>query len=165
MPRLKSLGWLVVHTLIALLGTAIVSTPFMKLIRPHSIFTILAKEYLIGCTCAFILGVALQHKWWTPVAKWTWCVPTIWLALRVVSVTTFVGPHVSLWSQFSGSGCSFGFRNVGCRNWFLFTIPFVRCVSYSLGSCVSLRRPAMRTREARKHILETSSESGETLLR
>jgi len=43
----------------------------------------------------------------------------------------------SLLFQFSGEACVNGVRPIGCINWFVFTIPFVRSVFYSLGANVS----------------------------
>jgi hypothetical protein len=43
----------------------------------------------------------------------------------------------NLWFEFSGLGCSEGIRSVECRNFFIFTIPLLRGLSYSLGAYLS----------------------------
>jgi hypothetical protein len=39
----------------------------------------------------------------------------------------------------SGTACEHGLQAIGCRNWFLFTIPAVRTISYSLGAWLCWR--------------------------
>ena len=67
--------------------------------------------------------------WRNEAAKWAWVLPTAWFGLRLALV---LGGGSSVY-QLSGSGCAYGARSPDCLNFFLFTIPFMRGLSYSLG--------------------------------
>ena len=60
--------------------------------------------------------------------------PAVWFALKLLLA---LGKG-SLLFQFSGEACVNGVRPIGCINWFVFTIPFVRSF-YSLGAYVASR--------------------------
>jgi len=112
MPRaLKFFGFLVINVVVALIGTAIVDSTIGKVFPAHSLVTVLWKEWILSMVCAVFIGFGISF----------------FLAIGSGAV----------WSQFCGTGCANGIRSVECRNFFVFTIPFIRSVSYSLGAYVS----------------------------
>jgi hypothetical protein len=60
---------------------------------------------------------------------------------EVLSSTTqsVFAANNGVWYQFSGLGCGNGIRALECRNFFLFTVPFIRGVAYSFGAFISER--------------------------
>jgi hypothetical protein len=141
--RLKFVFFLIVNVVIAIFGTAIFETAVGKLFRPHSLSGWLWKEWTLSIVCAACLGLAVHRIWKTSAAKWTWVLPSFWFLIRIVPALLSTTDHSVLvadngiWFQFFGLGCSNGFRALQCLNFFVFTIPFVRAVAYSLGSGIS----------------------------
>ncbi len=140
--RLRFCVWLILHTIVAVLGTAVLDTAFGKVFHPHSLAAILWKEWILSLTCAAFIGFFMWRTWRVSAAMWVWALPSLWFALRFLSVlSTSQGQSVlvggGLWDQFSGAACDGGLRALGCRNFFVFTIPFVRGVFYSVGAGLS----------------------------
>ena len=141
--RFKFISFVVANVVIALLGTAISATAVGKLIRAHSLSGVLWKEWALSLVCAFFLGFAVRRLWNTSAAKWTWILPSLWFLFRLVPVLLSSGNQSVLahkngiWFQLSGLGCEFGMRALDCLNFFVFTIPFIRAVAYSLGAYVA----------------------------
>jgi hypothetical protein len=74
----------------------------------------------------------MWRTWRSRVAFWTWVLPTLWFGFGVKLILAIgQGP---LLFQFSGEACVDGVRSIGCINWFVFSIPLVRSVFYSLGA-------------------------------
>ena len=140
---LKFTGLLIVNVGVALVGTAIIDTAEGKLLPTQSLGGILWKEWILSIICAASIGFGVWRTWRTAVAKWTWVIPTAWFGIRLF----FAIGSGQLWSQFSGTGCADGINSIECRNFFVFTIPLIRGVSYSGGAYMSSlvstgRRPA-----------------------
>jgi len=134
MPRaLKFFGFLVINVVVALIGTAIVDSTIGKVFPAHSLVTVLWKEWILSIVSAVFIGFGMWRTWRSDAAKWTWVLPTVWFGIRFFLA---IGSG-AVWSQFCGTGCANGIRSVECRNFFVFTIPFIRSVSYSLGAYVS----------------------------
>lgn len=77
-------------------------------------------------------------------AMWVWILPSLWFALRFLPALFASQSHSALiggrlWGQFSGAACEGGTRALGCINFFVFTIPFVRGVLYSVGALFASR--------------------------
>ncbi|SRR6266567_5457948 len=130
---LKFFGLLVVHVVVALIGTAILETAIGKVFPAHSLVAVLWKEWILSVACAAFIGFGMWRTWRSDLAKWAWLLTTVWFGLRLILA---IGSG-AVWFQFSGSGCGNGIRSVECQNFFVFTIPFIRGVSYSLGAYVS----------------------------
>ena len=134
---------LFLNILIAMLATELLATGIRQLIHPHSITTVLMKMWTLDILCAAGLGLSIYRIWRTQAAVWTWVLPTVWFLLRFVPAALAGGGHSVLvenrgiLSQFSGSECIEGLQSMGCRNYFVFTIPMVRCASFSLGALLA----------------------------
>jgi len=136
---LRFCGALILHTIVALFGTAVLETAIGKAFRPHSLAAVLWKEWTLSLLCAGFIGFFMWRTWRLGAATWVWVLPGVWFGLRFVlalfashSPSALVGG--GLWGQFSGAACDGGLRVLGCRNFFVFTIPFVRGVAYSVGA-------------------------------
>jgi hypothetical protein len=129
----KSFGLLVVNIVVAVIGTAILTTAFGKGFHGHSLSAILWREYVLSIGCAAFIGFGMWRTWRSHLAFWTWVLPALWFAAKFL-LAIRAG---SLLFQFSGKACVEGVRPIGCINWFVFTMPFIRSVFYSLGAYVS----------------------------
>ena len=140
-PRvLIFVGALLLNTCIALLCTPLLKAGIGNTFHPHSFSGLLWKWWTLDLLCAAGLGFAISRLWRSRSALWTWVLPVLWFALGFAALpggnqSVLVGK--SVWSQFSGSECVSGLQSLGCRKFFLFTLPLVRGVSYSLGVYIS----------------------------
>jgi hypothetical protein len=138
-PRaLIFVGALVLNICIALLGTPLLEAGIGKMFHPHSFAALLWKWWALDFLCAAGLGFSISRLWRSKAAAWTWVLPVLWFALRFVPAALSDGNQSvlvghSVWSRFSGSDCISGLPSLGCRTFFLFTLPLVRGVAYSVG--------------------------------
>jgi hypothetical protein len=139
---LKFCGALILHMIVALIGTAILEGVIGKAFRPQTLAGVLWKEWTLSLLCAAFVGFFMWRTWRVNAAMWVWILTGVWLGLKLVPA--FLGSDAQsalvgggLWSQFSGTACDGGVRTLGCRNFFVFTIPFIRGVAYSVGAYLS----------------------------
>ena len=145
LSALKFFGQLVVNIIVAVIGTAILTTAIGKALPVHSLDAILWKEWSLSIGCAAVIGFAMWPTWRSRAAPWTWVLPTLWFGVKFV-LAIGRGP---LLFQFSGEACVDGVRPGGCINWFVFSIPFVRSIFYSLGAyAASVFRDARHPEDA-----------------
>jgi hypothetical protein len=133
------------HLLVAVIGTAMITTSLGKMFHPKSLAGIISKEWVLSILCATVIGLLMYRTWrWRP-AVWVWIVPAVWLAFGVLMLLPSAYSHSvlvsgsGLWYQLSGSDCAHRVSQFGCRNFFLFTVPFIRSVAYSFGTLVGIR--------------------------
>lgn len=121
----------------AIFGPVIVETSIWKLFPFHSASGVVLREWCLSVTLAAGMGLLMYRTWQSTTAKWTWILPTLWFSFGTL---TFFWLHPSnvffsgntFWDNFSGSGCSV--RRGTCRDFFAFTVPFIRAVAYSAGA-------------------------------
>jgi hypothetical protein len=144
-PRsVKFSGILILNVLMAVLGTAALEAEIGSVIRPHSIVGLLWKWWSLDLFCAALIGFLVWRRWKTQASKWTWAVPAVWFGLRFFFAlmsheqqSVLVGGR-GIWYQFSGADCQNGYRaGSGCVNYWAFTAPCVRGISYSIGAYLS----------------------------
>jgi hypothetical protein len=134
MDWLRKLGAFLLNIVIAIFGTAIVTSPFAFFLRPHTIQAVLLKGYVTSVVVAALVGFLVYRRWGSSSAKWVSVVGLCWFAFRLF---TLLGGGVSgLWPEMSGMGCVIGVRNLACMNWLVFTLPTLRLISYSLGAWI-----------------------------
>ena len=128
------------HLLVAVIGTAMITRSFGKLLHPRSVGGVIAGEWAMSIVCAAVIGLLMYRMWrWRP-AIWVWIIPAVWLALGTFMIwpsahrQSVLGPGGGLWYEINGSACVNGIRDRGCRTFFGFTIPFIRAVAYSIGT-------------------------------
>ena len=131
----RSVVVIVGHTLVALIGTAIVSNLFWRFFQASSVGGVIRKEYFLSLVCSAALGALNYRTWHSRWGCWVWIVPTAWFCLGVVSLL----PAGKVWYELSGAGCADNASPLACRYFFLFTIPFVRSIAYSVGTLVGSR--------------------------
>jgi len=155
-------GGLVLNTCIALLCTPLLEAGVGKMFQPHSLSGLLWKWWSLDFLCAAGLGFSISRFWRSGSAVWTWVLPVLWFTVRFVPIAlsgenqSVLLDH-SVWSQFSGSGCTTGMQSLGCQNFFLFTLPLIRGIAYSLGAFLSLMLTAYSKRLAEIAIVEQTA--------
>lgn len=134
MPKpLRFRVWLILHTILAILGAASLENALGQAFHPHSLAAMLWKEWILSLVGAALIGFFMWRKWGGSAAMWVWVLPGLWFAF-----VSLVSLRQSLWGRLSGTACSGGFHMRGCVMFFVSTIPFVRGVSYSVGAGLCL---------------------------
>ena len=128
---LRFLGLLVVHTVVAIIGTAIAEGAIWRLVPAHSVVGVLWNACIFGTTLATLIGFGMWRTWRTSSAKWVWVLPAIWFAFG------FLIRHGDVW----GGLFSIRSRSVlaapDTRSFFVFTVPLLRSSFYSAGASIS----------------------------
>ena len=131
LSALRFFGLLLLIVIVAVVGTAILDTGMGRAIPSHTIVAVFCKEMALSVVCATLIGFGMWRTWRSEAAKWTWVVPLLWFAFGLL----FVTGH-GIWGPFSVSSAI----NVGAaemRSFFLFTIPLIRALAYSVGAYIS----------------------------
>jgi hypothetical protein len=144
--HLRWLGFLALNTALAIFATPIFEGALYRAIPVHTISAILWKEWCLDITCATLIGFLMYRTWKSSSTKWVWVIPTLWFGFGVLVNGGLRHTDTVLYqdsafrhflTQFSGTDCKNGSRSPGCLNFFLFSVPFVRAVFYSIGGAVS----------------------------
>jgi len=130
----NTLFWLL-NLVVALFGTAVVETPLSRLFHPHTITDVLVRTYVLSALIAFVLGFFVYRQWKSSMAKWVGLGGLCWFLFG-----TFLSVgRGSLWHRMSGTACEYGLQSIGCRYFFVFTLPTLRTVMYSVGAWLCWR--------------------------
>lgn len=133
MRALKFGGLLLVNLAVAVIGTAILDTALWRVISSHSVAAIVWKEFIFSIVCAALIGFGMWRTWRNSAAKWTWILPAVWFAFGYLTIAG----HGDAWGRLSGFGSRSVLSAPDVRMFFLFTVPLVRAVSYSVGAYLS----------------------------
>ena len=133
MGGLKFGGLLLVNLAVAVIGTAILDTALWRVISSHSVAVMVSKEFVFSIVCAAFIGFGMWRTWRNSAAKWTWVLPTVWFAFGYLTIAG----HGDVWGRLSGFGSESVLSAPDVRSFFLFTVPLVRAVSYSVGAYLS----------------------------
>jgi hypothetical protein len=123
---LRFLGLLIVHTAVAIIGSAIVESAIWKAVPAHSVVGVLWKECGLSIICATLIGFGMWRTWRTSAAKWAWVFPAVWFTFG------FLIRHGDVWGGLFGLRSGSNLAPPDTRSFFLFTVPLVRAVSYLL---------------------------------
>jgi hypothetical protein len=131
---MKNVGILLGHTLVALLGTAILTNPLWRLFHSNSAGGVIRKEWILSVTCSSALGFLMYGMSRSRLGIWVWVLPTVWFVLGALSLLA----SGRWWYQLSGSDCVNRVTNLGCAHFFSYTVPFIRSIAYSIGTLVGV---------------------------
>jgi hypothetical protein len=98
----KLFGLLVVNVVVAVIGTATLTIAVGQALHPHSLGAILWKEWSLSIGCAAAIGFGMWRTWRSPVAHWTWVIPTLWFGAKFILA---IG-EVRCWFNFLGKRAS-----------------------------------------------------------
>src|SRR4051794_36341946 len=141
---LKFCALLVANFAVALMGPAVLDATIGRVIPAHTLATVLWKVWSLNILFAAVIGFGMWRSWQTKAAIWTWTVPTLWLAIFIFAFVNSgqssvfsPSPTSQVASLFSGRECVYNNSAVGCRYFFVCTVPFIRGVAYSVGAFLS----------------------------
>jgi hypothetical protein len=158
MRLLRKVGPYFGHLLTAVFGTAILSTGFGKLFHPASIIGVIWKEWVLDIVLGGLLGSLAYRISRSKVALWVWVLPSAWFLVRVLSLIpvrqslSALSVNTGLWYEISGQDCVHRLSDMGCSNFFAFTVPLIRSIGYSLGTLIcmfTLRRVTRDSTESK----------------
>jgi hypothetical protein len=139
MRTLKFCGLLLVNLSVSVIGTAILDTALWRVVPSHLVAEIVWKEFTFSIVCAAFIGFGMWRTWRNSAAKWTWILPAVWFAFGYLTIAG----RGDVWGRLSGFGSGSVLSAPDVRSFFLFTVPLIRAVSYSVGAYFSsLRYPA-----------------------
>ncbi len=158
---LRWMGILLLHTLTALIGTAIVATPVERLWRPQTTSGVVMREWILSVTIALALGIFNQSAKKSRPGLYVWILPTglaaVWsLAFVSIPRNSVLQPTSSFTDVFSGRTCSLTGYSPECRAWIIFSISAARGICYSVGGLVGLK--------LHDHLKQTTAKSTEPSL-
>jgi hypothetical protein len=120
-------------TLFAVLGTAGIEAVVGPLYRPHSGHSAILKAWTLDVVVASLLGVIVQLSLKNTTMNWAWVLPAAAFSVRASSYAVSAG---NLFGHFSGQACAVELQGTPCTDFFLFTVPLIRGLSYSVGGVI-----------------------------
>ncbi len=135
---LRAGGTFLANALAAWIGTAILESLASSAIRPftHSRSSTVIREWICSIVLAALIGVLVQQRWKTSTAKWVWVAGLLWFTFGLAGGLGF--PIGSPWRTFSGMACV-ETQGIPCIQFWDFTVPLIRCASYSIAACLAIR--------------------------
>jgi hypothetical protein len=77
-------AWLILHTMLAIFGTAVLETTFGNVFHPHSLGAFLYKQWTLSVLCATFVGFFMWRIWRVTAAIWVWVLPSLWFAFKLL---------------------------------------------------------------------------------
>jgi hypothetical protein len=128
---LRFVGFLMVHTVIAIIGTAIVEHAIWSVVPAQSVVGILWKECILSTICATSIGFGVRRIWQTSAAKRSWILPAVWFTFG------FLTSHGDVWGGIFGLHSGSALVAPDTKSFLVFTVPLLRAAFYSVGASVS----------------------------
>jgi hypothetical protein len=128
-----------VNTLIAVFGTAVAESPVAHVFRPQTGLGVIRREWITSVVVAGALGFLVQRSLKVGGGKWSWILPSVFFLLGVLLDFR----SSAALGLFSGHDCAMDLGSIGCRDFLLFTVPFIRGLAYSAGAVLA-GRPLLR---------------------
>jgi hypothetical protein len=142
MARFRLVGYVVLNTLVALIGPALVSSIFPPF-HPHTGLGIIEKAWITSIVFAGFLGVVAVRAVLlnaANTAEWAWVIPAVIFLWRGLIYTLTKGTGFA--THFSGYDCAIGPQKHDCTEFLAVTIPLVRGLSYSAAARLASRNVA-----------------------
>ena len=136
MNRLRVIGNILLDTLAAIFGTALLSSAIPHLV-PHSGADVIWRVWIVSTVLASLLGILAARYRAAGTEVWAWLIPAGVFACRALLYA--FGRRTGLVTRFSGYDCAIGLQKPDCTDFFAFTVPFIRGAAYSTAALVTLR--------------------------
>jgi hypothetical protein len=92
------------------------------------------REWACSIVFATLIAIIIQTRRRTATAKWVWAAGALWF---VFGLSGGLGlPVDNPWLTFSGIACSES-PGIPCMQFWIFTVPVVRSVAYSIASALA----------------------------
>ncbi len=101
----------------------------------HSKVFLVLTDCLFAALAAAMIAISLHLVWRLVQARWAWVLFLLWFgsgAAFYLLVAAPHGPGSDFWKHFSGFNCALRGGRAACYDFFIFTVPLLRGVSYSL---------------------------------
>lgn len=125
-----------------------------SILGPHSRLVVATTDLLFAVLGAFLIALVVHLCLKMTMAQWAWIMFLIWFACGVVEYLVMSSPSVMVskppfWLHFSGVNCVVRGGRAACYDFFIFSVPLLRGVSYSLAILIWRRLlPKLRMRFA-----------------
>ena len=130
---LRFVGSLLINLTVAVIGTAILDTEVRRVIPTHTVAAIVWKEIILSVVCAAFIGFFMWRTWRSSAAKWIWVLAALWFVFGYLAIAR----SANVWGRLSGLSSGSVLSAPDVRGFFIFTVPFIRAISYSLGAYIS----------------------------
>lgn len=128
---LRFLGLLIAHTVVAIIGPAIVEHAIWTLVPAHSVVGLLWKEIILGALSAACIGFGIWRAWRSSVAKWTWVLAVPWFVFGFLMV------HGNVFGNLLPPPSGSVLAGPDASGFLAFSVPLIRTIFYSLGAHIS----------------------------
>jgi hypothetical protein len=138
----RAAGVFILDLVGAVIVPAILEGTVWRIVPVHSPQAVIVKEWCFDLIVAAFMGFMMYRAWRSATSKWAWTLPALWFAFRAVPYAARVHASVlsenqSFFSQFFGGSCAA--QEMDCRNFFAFSMPLIRSISYSLAALFASR--------------------------
>jgi hypothetical protein len=140
---LRAVGIFILDLLGAVIVPAILEGAVWRILPAHSLITVVVKEWCLDLAVAAFMGSMMYRVWRSGTSKWAWTLPALWFAFRAVPYAAHSHPEsvlshdASWWAHFSGGSCAS--PAMDCRDFFAFSVPLIRSISYSVAASITSR--------------------------
>jgi hypothetical protein len=140
---LRSTGILVLDILGAVLVPAILEGSVWRIVPMRSLTGVLVKEWCLDLAVAAFMGSMMYRVYRSSTSKWVWTLPALWFAFRAIPYVarsqtgSVLSQNEGFWTHFSGAACAS--RAMDCLDFYAFSVPLIRSVSYAAAASVTSR--------------------------
>ena len=133
----RGVGVFLLNVVVAVLGTAVLESPFEHYAHVFSLRESLLLMDLLTAAFAFGVGYSVYWRWQPAASKWAWIAGVCWLGQRAIFPPD--GNHVVIWEMHATNSVFLDVERLG--NWSVYTLPFLRTTFYSVGAYCCSRPP------------------------
>lgn len=134
----RIMGGLFINAALAQFGGTAVEFVFRRVRSTcgfHSRSTLVISDILFAVVAAFIIALLAHLTINARMAQWTWIPFVIWFAYGaaeyVMTPSSSIMMVKSFWPHFSGLNCAIKGGPASCYDFFIFSVPVLRGLSYS----------------------------------
>jgi hypothetical protein len=133
MNRIRTALGFILNSAFAVVGPEIIGWPLLQQIPSSSPSEVIAKACVGNPLIAAVLGVLVQKLTQSKVVRWAWPLPLLSLAIGLL--VRYLSGGAALTARFTGLACTDPIHTWDqCRDFFVFTLPILRAVPYSLAA-------------------------------
>lgn len=139
----RAAGCFILDLFGAVLVPAMLEGSIWRALPVHTPTGVVVKVWSLDLATAAFVGFMMYRVWRSGTSKWVWIVPALWFALRALpfaahsQARSVLWTNETFWAHFLGGSCAS--RAMDCGDFFAFTVPFIRSLSYSLAATVASR--------------------------
>jgi len=147
MSRVRLIGNVVLDTIFAVFGTAVLASGIPRSV-PHSGADVIWRAWIVSTVIAGLLGILATRYRAAGTEVWAWLIPA---GVFVCRASLYAFNRSGLVTHFSGYDCAIGLQKSDCTDFLVFAVPLIRAASYSTAALLT-RRAATRLRKNEKTV-------------